>query len=396
MKLRFRTAFWAAAALVLLALLVWAFRPQPVEVDTGEAVRGPMQVTVRDEGRTRVRNEYIVSAPVGGRLLRVPFKPGAAVEAGDVVARIVPGDPAFLDVRARGEAEAAARAAEANLSAARAELSRAEAQASFARTEAERFERLRERNLTSAESLDQARLSLRVAESALAAAADSVSGREAELDAARVRLTQPGSGAADGEPVAVLAPVSGRILRIAQESETVIAAGAEVMSLGNPADLEVVVEMLSTDAVQVAPGAAVRIEDWGREGPLPGRVRLVEPYGFLKVSALGVEEQRVNVIVDFSGPPAEWAALGHGYRIEAAIVTWQEDDVIQVPVAALFRREGDWAVFRIENGRALLTQVAVGRNNGRTAQVLAGLQAGAPVVLYPGEEVEDGVRLEVR
>ena len=220
--------------------------------------------------------------------------------------------------------------------------------------------------------------------------------REAELDAARARLTQPVSGAAEGEPVTVLAPVSGRILRIAQESETVIAAGAEVMSLGDPADLEVVVEMLSTDAVQVAPGAAVTIADWGREGPLPGRVRLVEPYGFLKVSALGVEEQRVNVIIDFSGPPADWSVLGHGYRIEAAIVTWQEDDVIQVPVAALFRREGEWAVFRIEDGRAKLTQVTVGRSNGRTAQVLAGLQAGASVVLYPGEEVEDGVRLAVR
>jgi HlyD family secretion protein len=395
-KVRFRTLFWGGAAAILAVLIVLAFRPQAVTVDAGESSSGPMQVTVRDEGRTRVRNEYVVSAPVGGRLLRFPYKPGAYVEAGQTIARIVPSDPAFLDVRARGEAQAAVRAAQAGLSVALAELERAEAQFQFARREEARIESLRERGLTSEESLDQARLSLRVAESALAAAQDSVGMREAELEAARARARQPGSGETDAEPVPLLAPVSGRVLRVAQESEAVIGPGSEVAVLGDPRDLEVVVEMLSTDAVQVKAGAEVIIEDSGLGEPLAGRVRLVEPYGFLKISALGVEEQRVNVIVDFTGPPAEWAAFGHGYRVEAAIVTWRAENVTQVPVAALFRRDGQWAVFRIAGGRAVLTPVEVGRNNGRSAEVISGIAPGEAVILYPGEEIEDGARVEPR
>jgi HlyD family secretion protein len=397
MKITFRTAFWSGAAVLILVLLILAFRPQPIAVDAGETRRGPMQVTVRDEGRTRVREEYIVSAPVSGQLLRVPYKSGATVKAGQVVARIMPGDPAFLDARARAEAQASVRAAEAALSAARAELERAEAQARFAQTEAARMERLREQNLTSAESLDQARLALRVAESAQASAEDNVRMREAQLESARVHLTQPGAVDTESEPVAVFAPVSGQVLRVARESAGVITAGAEIMSLGDPTDLEVVVELLTTDAVPVEAGADVIIEDWSRaREPLAGRVRLVEPYGFLKVSALGVEEQRVNVIVDFTGPPGEWSELGHGYRVEAAIVTWQADDVVQAPVAALFRSDGRWSVFRIETGRAVLTPLETGRDNGETAQVLSGIAAGERVVLYPGEEIEHGVRIEVR
>ena len=191
--------------------------------------------------------------------------------------------------------------------------------------------------------------------------------------------------------------MSGRVLRVAQESESVIAAGAEVVSLGDPGDLEVVVEMLSTDAVQVEPGAKVIIENWGRDNrPLQGQVRLVEPYGFLKISALGVEEQRVNVIVDFAGPAGEWSSLGHGFRVEAAIVTWQGNDVVQVPVAALFRQAGKWAVFRVEEGQARLTQVQVGRDNGRSAEIVEGLSPGDTVILYPGERVSDGVAVAAR
>lgn len=397
MKISFRTGFWSAAGALVLLLLVLAFRPQPVAVDTGETWRGAMRVTVRDEGRTRVRDEYVVYAPLSGQLQRVPFKPGAAVQAGQVVARIHPGDPAFLDARARAEAQAAVRAAEAALSGARAELERADAQARFARTELERVVSLRERNLTSAESLDQAGLSLRVAEAAKTTAADSVRMREAELDAARVRLTRPAGAESDGEPVEVLTPVSGRVLRVARESAGVIAAGEEILSIGDPGDLEVIVEMLTTDAVQVEPGADVIIEDWSRtREPLAGRVRLVEPYGFRKISALGVEEQRVNVIVDFAGPREEWAVLGHGYRVEAAVVTWRADDVVQAPVAALFRVEDRWALFRVDSGRAALTPVEVGRDNGESAQILSGIDAGQPVILYPGEEIEDGMRVEPR
>ena len=395
MKLTFRNAFWAGAAILLAVLLVLAFRPRPIPIDAGKTWRGPMQVTVRDEGRTRVREEYIVYAPVSGQLQRVPFKPGAAVAAGQVVARIQPGAPAFLDARERAEAQAAVRAAEAGLSGARAELERAEAQARFARTELARIESLRGRGLVSVEAIDQAELALRTAEAARATAADSVRMREAELEAARIRLTRPAD--ASEVPVDVLTPVSGRVLRVARESAGVIAAGQEILSVGDPNELEVVVEMLTTDAVLVEPGAEVIIEDWSRlREPLAGRVRLVEPYGFRKISALGVEEQRVNVLVDFTSPPAEWKPLGHGYRVEAAIVTWEADDVVQAPVPALFRNEGHWTLYRIDAGRAVRTPVEIGRDNGQSAQVLSGIEPGVPVVLYPGEEIEDGTRIEPR
>jgi HlyD family secretion protein len=264
-------------------------------------------------------------------------------------------------------------------------------------TEAERTRELLARELISIEAYDRARMELRVAESALASARDGARVREAELEAAHIRLTQPGAASDAAATVDVVAPVAGKVLRVAQESESVIAAGAEVMSIGDPGKIEVVVEMLSTDAVQVQPGADVIIENWGRSGtPLQGRVRLVEPYGFLKISALGVEEQRVNVIVDFVGPPSEWSSLGHGYRVEAAIVTWQDDEVVQAPVAALFRRRGEWAVFRVNANQAKLTAVELGRDNGRNAQILSGIEPGETVVLYPGEQVEDGVRVRRR
>lgn len=397
MQLNFRTIFWAAAAIAVAGLLAVAFRPQPVAVDITEVAQGPMQVTVRDEGRTRVRDEYIVSAPLAGRLLRIGYKAGAELQAGDTIARIMPGAPSFLDARAHAEARAGVESAAAALAAANSELERAEAQERFARTELERVTEVHARELIAVEAYDRARLQFRVAASALASARESVRMREADLEAARIRLTQPGGQGSETAIVDVVAPVPGRVLRIVNESESVIAAGAEIISLGDPGDLEVVVEMLSTDAVQVKPGADVIIRNWGRENePLEGKVRLVEPYGFLKISALGVEEQRVNVIVDFVGPREKWSALGHGYRVEAAIVTWESDDVVQVPVASLFRSGGQWAVFRVEGGRARLTSVEVGRDNGRMAQVLSGLRDGDSVVLYPGETLSDGTRVQRR
>jgi HlyD family secretion protein len=397
LNIRFRTAFWAAAFGLVALLLVLAFRPRPVPVDAAQVIRGPMQVSVRDEGRTRVRNEYVVSAPVGGRLLRIALKPGAEVRAGATVARILPGAPAFLDSRALAEAQAGVRAAEAAVSASQTDLVRAAEQESFSRSEMERIESLRSRNLTSAEDFDRARLALRIAQSAVAAAQENIRIREADLEAAIVRLTQPGASSDNDATVEVISPVSGSVLQVAQESESIIAAGEQVMTLGDPDDLEIVVEMLSTDAVQVSEGAEAYIENWGRKGePLKGRVRLVEPCGFLKISALGVEEQRVNVIVDFAGPPSEWSMLGHGYRVEVAVVTWQSGGVVQVPVAALFRSNGQWAVFRIVKERAVLTRVDVGRDNGRNAEILTGLESGETVVLYPGEQVQDGLRLRRR
>jgi HlyD family secretion protein len=394
---KFRTVFWIGAAVVLAAMLVLAFRPQPIPVDIGEVTTGPLVVAVRDEGRTRVRNEYIVSAPVAGQLLRVPFKAGAKVAAGDTVARILPADPTFLDARTRAESQAAARSAEAALRLAEAELAAAEAQQSYARTEAERLGTLRDRGLVAQDALDRARLSLRVAESDLGTARESVRMGQAEVEAAKARLLQPGAEGSDSVVVNVTAPVSGSVLRVAQESAAVILSGDEILSIGDPGDLEIVAELLSTDAVSVTPGARVIIENWGRERePLDGTVRLVEPFGFLKISALGVEEQRVNVVVDFTGPRDAWASLGHGYRVEVAIVVWEAASAVQVPVSALFRYAGEWAVYVVEDGVARRTRLDIGRENGQTAEVLSGVEPGTSIILYPGEQIDDGVRVVPR
>jgi HlyD family secretion protein len=397
MTFSFRTIFWTVAAIVVGGLLVLAFRPQPVPVDLAEVTRGAMTVTVRDEGWTRVRNEYVVSAPVGGQLLRVEYKPGAEISAGDVVARILPSDPSLLDARSRAELQAAVRSAEAALALAQAEAERAAAQREYAEMEAERVRSLRSADLISVEAYDRGELQLRVAETNLESAQENTRVREAELAAAEARLlhasTEPGADIV----VTVTAPTSGRVMRVAQESQSVILGGAEIMTIGDPEDLEVVAPFLSTDAVEVRGGAVALIENWGRNRPpLRGQVRLVEPYGFLKISALGVEEQRVNVVVDFVGPREEWSVLGHGYRVELGVVTWEEDDVLQVPVAALFRDGERWSVFRVVDGEIEVTPVEVGRENGRSAQVLAGLEEGQTVVLYPGEQLADGVRVVAR
>lgn len=391
MKINFRTVFWTAAALVVAVLLAMAFRPQPVPADLASVTRGSMRVMVRDEGRTRVRNEYVISAPVGGQLLRIEFKPGAEVAAGDVLARILPSDPSLLDARSRAELQASLRSAEAALALARAQLESAEAQLEFARTEMERIRRLRTEDVISVETYDRAELALRVAETARETSLENTRVREAELAAAQARMVESGAERGDDFVVTVRAPTSGRIMSVAQESQSVIGGGAEIMTIGDPDDLEIVAEFLSTDAVEIEAGAQAFIENWGRNrAPLRGQVRLVEPYGFMKISALGVEEQRVNVIVDFVGPPQEWASLAHGYRVEVAVVTWEADDVVTVPVAALLRDESRWAVYQVRDETAQLTPIEIGRQNGTVAEVVDGLDEGAVVVLYPGEQLEDG------
>jgi HlyD family secretion protein len=398
MKLKFRTVFWTAAAIGIAAVMVIAFQPRPIAVDVTEVERGRLTVAVRDEARTRVRDVYDVTAPIAGHLLRPQLRAGDRVDAGDVIARILPEDPPLLDSRAEAEARAALRSAEAALAAARIEAERAAAELANQRIEAERITTLFGRELVSREAYDRSRLALNVAEAAATAATENVRVSEASLDAARVRLMQPGHRDGTGDTVDVRAPVSGSVLRVAQESEGVVSAGSLLLTLGDPGDLEIVAELLSTDAVQIAPGAEVRIENWGGRdtSPLAGRVRLVEPFGFLKVSALGVEEQRVNVIIDFADPPEQWSSLGHGFRVEVAVVTWEREDVVQLPVAALFRSGGDWAVFRVENGQALLTPVEVGRDNGRQAEILGGINPGTTIVLYPGEQVSDGTPVRPR
>lgn len=394
--MRFRTIFWPAVGLVLVLAIGWAFWPRPVLVDFAEVERGEMAVTVRDEGFTRVREVYVVSAPVGGRLLRVEAEAGDPVEAAQLLANILPSDPAFLDARTQSEFQAAFRTAEAALGFAVAERRRAEAQAEYAISEAERMEALFERGTIGQAQLDRARLERRTAEASLSTAQATVRMRIAERDAAQARLIEPGEDVAAAGVVEIASPIDGRVLRVLQESEAVVAAGSPLLEIGDPADLEIVAELLSTDAVQIREGAPALIEHWGGPQALRARVRRVEPYGFLKISALGVEEQRVNVILDFVDPPEVWAGLGHGFRVEPAIETWRGEDVVIAPAAALFRHEGGWAAFIAVGGRAELRTVEIGRTNGIQAEVTGGLAAGDRLILHPPDAVADGVAVRPR
>ncbi len=393
--------WYAAVAAAVIAGLVYAFWPQPVPVDIAAIKRGELVVTIDGDGRTRVREVYLVSAPVPGRLLRIERHVGDVVVANEtVLAAIQPTDPAFLDRRARAQAESLEKAAKAAYALAEAELARAIAELDFAQAELVRAERLAERGNVSQRDLDRAKLTVRTAEAAVATAEATVEMRRFELEVARAGLIEPGrSGdASDGQLccVDVFSPVNGRVLRVMHESETVVAAGTPLVEVGDARDLEVVVDLLSSDAVRVAEGAPVVIEDWGGRTALSGRVRHVEPTGFTKVSALGIEEQRVNVLIDFTDPPEQWRNLGHGYRIEAHIAVWRGEDVLKLPLGALFRDGERWAVFVADGGRAHLRHVEIDHGNGREAQVNTGLSEGERVILHPSDLIADGVRVVPR
>ncbi len=403
MKKQFRRIAGGLVTVLVLTFLVWSFMPAPVPVDIGSVEQGELVVTVNETARTRVREIYVIAAPLAGRLLRIDAEPGDPVVARQtVVATILPTDPAFLDARSLGEAEAAVRSAEAALALARAEQERAKAELDFAEAELARAQELSARGAMSAAALDRAELDVRSARASLRTAEATVRVRTAELESARARLVNPAEVDEGNVPeragvVSVRSPVNGRILRVRQESENIVLAGTPLVDVGDPRnDLEVLVELLSTDAVRVVPGARVIIDGWGGPKPLRGEVERVEPFGFTKVSALGVEEQRVNVIIQFLDPPEQRLSLAHGFRVESRIVVWEEADVLKVPTSALFRDGPSWAVFRVRDGRVGLAQITIGEANDNHAHVLDGLEAGDQVVLFPSDRVIDGVRVVQR
>lgn len=394
-----------ATGVVLAAALAYAFWPRPLIVDIGQIRRGPMAVTIDEEAKTRVRDAYVVSAPVAGRLLRVEVEPGDAVTGGETaIARMLPLPPSALDIRTREQARAAVAAAEAALRVARADLNKAMADKELADLDLDRARKLRQSGTVAQAALDRAEQSWRSANASLDTAAAAISMREADLANARARLISftehpaASNGLLQGEDaIALTAPVSGRILQVMQKSEITVAAGTPILEIGDTAnDLEIVVELLSTDAVQVSVGDRVIIEKWGKPYPLSGVVERVEPWGFTKFSALGVEEQRVNAIVSFTDPRERRQSLGHGYRVETRIVVWEREDTLIVPSSALFREAGEWAVLAVVGGRARLQPVEIGRSNGVDAEVLGGLEADQHVVLYPGPGIGDGARVKQR
>lgn len=404
-KKRSRLILTFIVLLLIGGALTAAFWPRPTMVDLGEVTRGPMMVTIDEEGRTRVAETYVVSTPVAGRLQRVQVDPGDRVERGKtVVAHMLPTNPAALDVRTREQAQAAVQAAEAALRLARADLNSALANRDFAATELDRTESLAERQIESRAALDRARQNLRVADANVETAEAAIAMREANLANARAQLIgfdDRGAYVANGDlpsdDIPLYAPADGRILRIMQQSETTLPAGAPIMEIGDiEGELEVVVDLISSDAVQVEVGDPVFIEDWGGTPTLDGEVRRIDPFGVTEFSALGVEEQRVAVTVALTGPAEERQALGHGYRVEARIVIWQDEDTLRVPSSALFRTGDDWSVFLAQGGTATLLRVQIGRNNGIVAEVLEGLAQADRVILYPSVAVTDGIAIAER
>lgn len=392
----------------IAAGLTWFAWPRALPVDLITVVKGLIEVTADDDGKTHVRHIYTVSAPIAGKILRISHpmgEQGPSLHVGDqvtanetVVALMQPTPPSFIDVRSHDQLEAEVAAADAAIQQQEAEVRRLLAALDFSRTEFERAKVLSRTQAISSQAFDKAKFDLDTNEAALASAKAQVDVRRSFRASLAARLIDPTNSVTSAEPVCcvrVLAPASGRVLRIIQESEAVVLPGAPLVDIGNPQDLEVVADLLSTEAVQIKVGAPVRIDGWG--GPtIKGRVIRVDPAGFLKVSALGIEEQRVRVTIDFSDPPETWSLLGHDYRVIVHVVIWSADDALTVPISALFRKGEEWAVFAVENGRAKTTVVKIEHRNNRVAEVLSGLRAGDRVVAHPSDRIADGVRVAQR
>jgi len=397
-----KRALLAGFALLLFAGFVYALMPSPVLVDTAEITRGPLEVTVDEEGETRIREIYTVSAPIAGKVRRSPREVGDKVVKGEtLVAVIQPGDPSFLDVRKRRELEAAVAADEAAVSHAKTHIIRTAAELKFARSELSRAQSLANRGTVSKRTLEKADMGVGVAVAALDEAKSDLELRKRELDSAKARLIGPETHSSSTEQgddccVQVKAPEGGRVLKILSESEQVVAAGAPLLEIGDPQDLEIVVDLLSTDAVKVTEGAPAHIEGWGGGKSLEARVRRIDPAGFTKVSALGIEEQRVNTVLDMIDVKSKWRQLGHDFRVFVRITVWRSENALRVPLSALFRSGNAWAVFEAVDGQARLTTVEIGQRNTEHAEVLNGLESGDRVILHPSDRVTDGVGIAER
>jgi HlyD family secretion protein len=384
-------------ALGLLASIVMAWLPKPVPVELATVDEGPLLVTVDEDGRTRVKDRYVVSAPLMANLARIELTPGDSVEPGTVLARLVPLDPPLLDERTRAQAEARVAAANAGRRQASSAVERVRSAYAYAQREAERQRGLSGSGAAAANVVERAELEERSAREELASAEFGARVAENDLRMAEAALGRLGKPQAkDDEQLELTSPVKGRVLRVIQQSEGVVQPGTPLIEVGDPAALEIVVDVLTSDAVHVREGARTTIERWGGEQALRAHVRVVEPSAFPKVSSLGVEEQRVNVVIDLDEPREVWAALGDGYRVEAKIATWEAPKVLSVAATAAFRRGEDWAVFRVADGVARVVKFEVGQRNADRVEVVRGLAKGDVVVAHPSERLSDGIGVEKR
>lgn len=388
---------FALGVMAALALGVWAMVPRPVPVETAAVTKGKFAASVDEDGKTRIRERYVVAAPLPGRLTRVRLKAGDAVKADEMITTIVPAPAPLLDPRSRREQEERLGTAEAARERTKAMVERAQAQTAQAKKEFDRIRMLTETGSSTAQALERADTAMRVANRELRAAEFQDHATEHEIEQAKALLAQYGEGGtAPPDRWNVTAPVSGLVLKISQESETIVQPGTPILEIGDPLDLEIVVDVLSTDAVEIKPGAPVAIEHWGGPGVLAGRVRRVEPAAFTKISTLGVEEQRVNVLIDIVSSPQDWTGLGDAYQVDTRITVFTRDDAIIIPSGALFRTGENWNVYVVSEGRAQRRTVELLRRSGRVAAVSAGLQSGEHVIIYPSDRIASGIRVEMR
>ncbi|MBE9528852.1 MAG: HlyD family efflux transporter periplasmic adaptor subunit [Proteobacteria bacterium] len=382
-------------AVLIAAAVINGFMPKPVPVETAPVVRAPLMVTVEEEGKTRVMDRFVLSAPVTGTVLRTVLNVGDTVTKGQTILEIEPRMSAVLDPRTRAEAAARVEAARASLNAAREDSKAAKAEASYSVSELGRIKKLHSDGYTTEERLEKSIADERRSRATLRSAQFAVTVASYELDAAKTTLKYSGTEPAKrgNGPVKLKAPVDGRVLKILHKSEGAVVAGEDLMELGDPGALEVEVDVRSEHAVQITRGTKLLLERWGGEQALKGVVRVVEPAGFTKISALGVEEQRVLVIADITSPRAEWTRLGDGYRVEASFILWQSDTVLQVPSSATFTHNGSRAVFVYKDSTAVLSKVTLGHSSGIMTEVLSGLTEGEVVITHPDDEVENGTKV---
>lgn len=392
---------WIFIIIVLVAVIgavIYGFLPKSFSVEIVKVTRGTMMVTVEEEGKTRVKDRYVISSPVSAFMKRINLDVGDIVKKGQVIAELEPVRSAALDPRSRAEAEAVVSSKEASLKAAEENARAVSAQAEYAKSNLQRMIKLYEAGYTSKDSLEQAESEANRADANLLAAQAAVKAARFELERSRAALGYTPADVAKnyGKPVLVRSPAEGRILKKYRESESTVNAGDPLVDIGDTSNLEVKTEVLSSDAVKIQRGTPVLFERWGDETALSGKVKIVEPAGFTKISSLGVEEQRVLVIADIISPPESWQRLGDGYRVDARFIIWEGKDILQMPASALFRKGDGWAVFVVRNNKAYLTDVKVGHHNGLVAEIISGLKEGDMVIAHPDETVKDGVRIKQR
>ena len=383
-----------------LFIIIYTLLPSPVYVDIATIQKQNFIVTIDDEGKTQLKDVYTVSAPVAGRVRRIDIEAGDPVVANTtVLALFQPNDPVMLDARSRTEAEASVKSAKAAVDLAEAEQLRAKAQLEFSENELNRGIPLAEQGTISKATLDQRELTVKTAMAQLSQANASLNKTRADLEFARARLikvNQIDRSQLEEDLIPVKSPVSGLVIRVIQESEGVVSAGTPLLELGDPKKLEIITDLISSDAVKINKNNKVIIEDWGGENILYGKVRLIEPFGFTKFSALGIEEQRVNVLIDFVSSQKEWSGLGHGYKVDTKVVIYEKLNALIVPISALFRAENEWAVFVNIKNKARLKKIKIGNKNSLDAEIISGLNEGDQVILHPSNSLEDNKFIRIR